>query len=164
MVHNEPMTLQDWLKSLPDSPTASQAADRAGVSKATFLRHQKKGETTAEYAIAISRAYGVNEIKSLLDLGFISLQAVKEISVQVSVGRMSNQQILDEILRRSDPEALNLFGDPTGEAIDYDGTEAPVASLDDHRSNKQSAQSDIPQDAVADDSDYHEEENTEFDD
>ncbi len=111
MVHNEPMELQDWLNNLPGSPTVSQAADHAEVSKATFLRHAKKGETTAEYVVTISRSYNVNEVDSLVELGFISADAVAEIGIARALHKATNEQLLDEILRRSDPEARYLFGE-----------------------------------------------------
>lgn len=153
------MTLQEWLNNLPNSPTASQAADKAKVSKATFLRHQKKGMTTAEYAIAIARAFDVNEVLALRDLGFITDKAVRNASSVIDLHKVTNQQLLDEVLRRSDPEAVRLFGDPTGEAIDYE----PIDELAQRRESK-SAPRDMPLDAIADSSDYHEEENNEFDD
>lgn len=110
MVHNEPMEFQEWLTTLPGSPTASQAADHSGISKATLLRHAKAGKTTAEFTISIARAYEVNEVESLLDLGFITSSAIDEYSVEAALERATNEQLLDEILRRSDPQARYLFG------------------------------------------------------
>lgn len=103
------MDIQEWLKSLPGSPTVSQAADYSGVSKATLLRHAKKGQTTAEYAIEIARAYQRNEVQALIDLGIINHDAVESFGIERALEKATNQQILDEILRRSDPEARELF-------------------------------------------------------
>ena len=136
MVHNEPMELQEWLNELPGSPTVSQAADHSDISKATLLRHAKAGKTTAEFVIIISRAYGVNEIESLLALGFITSSAIDEYGVEAALEGATNQQLLDEIMRRSDPEARYLFGNDTDDdVIGLDPSIAPVASLDDARSN-----------------------------
>lgn len=136
MVHNEPMTLQEWLNTLPGSPTVSQAADHSGISKATLLRHAKNGKTTAEFIISISRAYGVNEIESLLDLGFIDSSAIDKYGVEAALEGATNRQLLDEIMRRSDPEARHLFGnDGDDDVIGLDPSIATVASLDDARSN-----------------------------
>lgn len=136
MVHNEPMKLQEWLSTLPGSPTVSQAADHSDISKATLLRHAKTGKTTAEFIIGISRAYGVNEIESLLALGFITYSAIDEYSVEAALEGATNQQLLDEILRRSDPQARYLFGNDTDDdVIGLDPSIAPVSSLDDARSN-----------------------------
>lgn len=110
MVHNEPMQLQEWLTTLPGSPTASQAADHSGISKATLLRHAKAGKTTAEFTISIARAYEVNEVESLLNLGFIAPSAIDEYSVETALENATNEQLLDEIMRRSDPQARYLFG------------------------------------------------------
>ncbi|WP_153246042.1 hypothetical protein [Corynebacterium sp. 805_CJEI] len=134
------------------------------MAESTLSRQLSRGSLRPEMVIALCRGYNRSPVTGLIETGYLREWEAEGVGIPFALHNASNQQILDEILRRSDPEALNLFGDPTGEAIDYDGTEAPVANLDEHRSNKQSARSDIPHDAVADDSDYHEEENTEFDD
>ena len=119
------MNINEWLNSLPGSPTVSQAADHAGVSKATFLRHEKNGKTTAEYVTKIARAYDVNEIQSLINLGFVQEAAVMEMAVEKALGLAKNSQILAEMNKRHDPEARRLYraeGKPG------------VIDLDDHRS------------------------------
>ena len=130
MVHNEPMEFQEWLTTLPGSPTASQAADHSGISKATLLRHAKAGKTTAEFTISIARAYEVNEVESLLDLGFITSSAIDEYSVEAALERAINEQLLDEILRRSDPQARYLFGnDSDDDAIGLAPHLTPVSDV-----------------------------------
>lgn len=119
------MNIKEWLNTLPGSPTVSQAADHAGVSKATFLRHEKNEKTTAEYVIKISRAYDVNEIKALITLGFVDEAAVMEMAIEKALGYAKNSQILAEMNKRHDPEARRLYraeGKPG------------VIDLDDHRS------------------------------
>lgn len=143
------MELQEWITALPGSPTVSQAADHAGVSKATFLRHAKKGETTAEYAVAISRAYDVNEVETLVSLGFITAEAVDDYGVVQALEQATNRQILDEIMRRSDPEARHLFGadeDTIGLADDAEVFELP------NRNVRPVSDDEVPFDAVADSS------------
>lgn len=126
------MTLQEWLKSLPGSPTVSQAADHSGVSKATLLRHDKKGETTAEYAITIARAYKVNEVQALIDLGFITKKAVLELGITMSLDNATNEALLEQVLRRSDPQARHLFGnDGTEDVIGLAPHLTPVSTPDD---------------------------------
>ena len=119
------MNINEWLNSLPGSPTVSQAADHAGVSKATFLRHEKNGKTTAEYVTKIARAYDVNEIQSLINLGFVQEAAVMEVAIEKALGLAKNSQLLAEMNKRHDPEARRLYraeGKPG------------VIDLDDHRS------------------------------
>ncbi|WP_165164946.1 hypothetical protein [Corynebacterium qintianiae] len=70
----------------------------------------KRDETTAEYAITIARAYDVNPIDALIDLGIIEERELKRASARYNGQRMTNQELLDEIMRRSDPEAVYLFG------------------------------------------------------
>lgn len=139
------MDINEWLNSLPGSPTVSQAADHAGVSKATFLRHEKNGKTTAEYVTKIARAYDVNEIQSLINLGFVQEAAVMEVAIEKALGLAKNSQLLAEMNKRHDPEARRLYraeGKPG------------VIDLDDHRSPDpmSGASGSIPSTAVADDS------------
>ena len=154
MVHNEPMTLQEWLNTLPDSPTVSQAADHSGISKATLLRHAKTGKTTAEFIISISRAYGVNEIESLLHLGFITASAIDEYGVEAALEDATNQQLLDEIMRRSDPEARYLFGNEGDEeTIGLAPHLTPVSDVDDSMPLSAVAYSGPDEDAERNDAD-----------
>lgn len=136
------MNIDEWLNSLPGSPTVSQAADHSGVSKATFLRHEKNGKTTAEYVTKIARAYGVNEIQALINLGFVQEAAVMEVAIEKALGRAKNSQLLAEMSKRHDPEARRIFraeGKPG------------VIDLDDHRSpDPMSDASDIHDGTVTD--------------
>ncbi len=158
------MDFNTWLLELIGDDSQRTASAKSGMAESTLSRQLSRGSLRPEMVIALCRGYNRSPVTGLIETGYLREWEAEGVGIPFALHNASNQQILDEILRRSDPEALNLFGDPTGEAIDYDGTEAPVANLDEHRSNKQSARSDIPHDAVADDSDYHEEENTEFDD
>ncbi len=151
MVHNEPMNIEEWLHTLPGSPTVSQAADHTpGVSKATFLRHADKGKTTAEYVIAIARAHNVNEIQALADLGFVEEAAVIEMAIDKALGMATNSKLLEEINKRVDPEARRLFhGDGVPGIIDVRDDELATR----RQNTPVSGPSDsMPLSAVADDS------------
>ncbi|MFW9032725.1 hypothetical protein [Corynebacterium striatum] len=147
------MNIEEWLNTLPGSPTVSQAADHTpGVSKATFLRHADKEKTTAEYVIAIARAHNVNEIQALADMGFIEEAAVVEMAIDKALGMATNSKLLEEINKRVDPEARRLFhGEGVPGIIDVRDDELAA-----RRSNNTSPVSDasdsMPLSAVADDS------------
>lgn len=143
------MNINEWLNSLPGSPTVSQAADHAGVSKATFLRHEKNGKTTAEYVTKIARAYDVNEIQSLINLGFVQEAAVMEVAIEKALGLAKNSQLLAEMNKRHDPEARRLYraeGKPG------------VIDLDDHRSPDPLSDADDMNDGTVSEFDYAPEE------
>lgn len=128
------MNINEWLNSLPGSPTVSQAADHAGVSKATFLRHEKNGKTTAEYVTKIARAYDVNEIQSLINLGFVQEAAVMEVAIEKALGLAKNSQLLAEMSKRHDPEARRIFraeGKPGVIDLDDHRSPDPVSDADD---------------------------------
>lgn len=99
--------------------------------------------------IALCRGYNHSPVTGLIETGYLNEWETDGVGIPFALRKASNQQLLDEIIRRSDPEALYLFGDPTGEAIDYENVDAPVTNLDAHRSNTQSAPADTHLDYVA---------------
>ncbi len=138
IVHNEHMTFNDWLNHLPGSPTPSQAADAAKLSRATVLRHHEKNATTAEYVIKIARAYNINEIQALIDLGYVNEASVLELAIENALGMAKNSQMLAELDRRVDPDARRVFRGEGAEIVDLDDrrTTPDVQDLDyaaDHR-------------------------------
>lgn len=152
------MNIKEWLNTLPGAPSVSQAADHAEVSKATFLRHEKKGETTAEYAIKIARAYKVNEVQALLDLGFIEEAAVLEIAVDNALGFAKNSQLWSEISKRADPEARRLFraeGKPGVVDLDDEVLDSNGAQLFDLHSHNVPRMSDDDLDAAIAEANAH---------
>lgn len=154
MVHNEPMKLQKWLSTLPGSPTVSQAADHSDISKATLLRHAKTGKTTAEFVVTISRAYKVNEVESLVKLGFITAEAVDGYGIKAALASATNEELLDEIMRRSDPQARYLFGNEGDEdTIGLAPHLTPVSDADDSMPLSAVAYSGPDEDAERNDAD-----------
>lgn len=99
--------------------------------------------------IALCRGYNHSPVTGLIETGYLNEWETDGVGIPFALRKASNQQLLDEIMRRSDPEALYLFGDPTGEAIDYENVDAPVTNLDAHRSNTQSVPTDTHLDYVA---------------
>lgn len=74
--HNEPMDFNEWTDSLPGSPSLTQIAQEARLSKATLFRHAEKGQTTADNVIAIARAYGVAPVDALVATGHLQASEV----------------------------------------------------------------------------------------
>lgn len=119
MVHNEPMKFSEWLDSLPTSPTPSQAAIKANISRATVLRHADKGTTTAEVLIPIARAYDTNPIDALISFGMLSIEDVRESAAHLVLSEVTNSEILAELNKRVDPDARRVFrGEGMGNVID----------------------------------------------
>lgn len=121
------------------------AAKKAGFNQSAFTRWKNGAKADPDFVVKFARAFSLNVLEALAEAEFITEDEanLREVTVDgPALSDATNKQLLDEIMRRSDPEALYLFGDPTGEAIDYENIVAPVTNLDAHRSNTQSAPAD----------------------
>ena len=65
------MNFNEWLSTLPGSPTHTTAATRSKLTASTLIRHSEKGASTADNVIAIARAFGVSAVDALVDNGFL---------------------------------------------------------------------------------------------
>ncbi|AKK07470.1 hypothetical protein CMUST_15910 (plasmid) [Corynebacterium mustelae] len=75
--------------------------------------------------IALCRSYGRSPITGLIENGYIHEHETDGIGIEYALRKATNQQILDEILKRSDPEARLLFtNDADPNVIDL--AEGPV--------------------------------------
>ncbi|QQU97756.1 hypothetical protein [Corynebacterium amycolatum] len=143
---------RDWLQRVHRQRiTANDVAESLNISRATATRKLLDGLDASDI-ITLCRKTHVNPIQALVDLGHLTEDEVYDFldNGRLMVDTATNGQLSLELARRLNPATM-------------------AATLDEieSRSNVvdfQSARPDIPQDAVADSSDYHEEENNEFDD
>lgn len=143
------MNFEDWLDELIAPETRADASKRSGYAQSTLSRQLSRGTLRPEMVIALCRGYGRSPVTGLIETGYLNEWEADGVGIQFALHKASNQQILDEIMRRSDPEALTLFSDPTGEAIDYETDDAPVADLEQWR-GKQSTRRDSHDGTVCD--------------
>lgn len=153
---------KNWFSSMTGQRiTAQDIADQLEISRNATNSRMAKG-LTADDIITIARGFDINPITALQELGHVG---VDEIFDHLDDdGKRLVTAAPDELVFHLAQDMLSVDQKLALVRNVMSRTEAPVTNLDEHRSNKQSARSDIPHDAVADDSDYHEEENTEFDD
>lgn len=143
---------RDWLQRVHRQRiTANDVAQALSISRATATRKLLDGLDASDI-ITLCRKTQVNPIQALVDLEHLTEGEVYDFldNERLMVDTATNGQLSLELARRLNPATM-------------------AATLDEieSRSNVvdfQSARSDIPQDAVADDSAFNEEENTEFDD
>lgn len=143
------MDFHAWLLELIGDDSQRTASTKSGMAESTLSRQLSRGSLRPEMVIALCRGYNHSPVTGLIETGYLNEWETDGVGIPFALRKASNQQLLDEIMRRSDPEALYLFGDPTGEAIDYENIDAPVTNLDAHRSNTQSAPADTHLDYVA---------------
>lgn len=105
------MNFEHWLDELIGTDTRATAARKTDYSQSTITRQLSRGHLRPETVISLCRAYDRSPIQGLIETGYIFEHEVDGPAVSAALAQATNQQILDEILRRSDPEARYLFGD-----------------------------------------------------
>lgn len=85
------------------------ASQKSGYAQTTLQRQIDKGQLSPEMVIALCRAYDRSPVTGLIETGYIQPWEAEGVSIPFALEQASNQQILDEIMRRSDPEAAYLF-------------------------------------------------------
>lgn len=70
-------------------------------------------------------------VRGLIETGYINEYEVQGVDLAIALHDATNEQLLNEIMRRSDPEARYLFGaDGDSEVVDIDdATEAAVFDI-----------------------------------
>lgn len=147
------MDFNAWLLELIGDDTQRSASTKAGMAESTLSRQLSRGALRPEMVIALCRGYGRSPVTGLIETGYLREWEAEDVGIPYALQEATNQQLLDEIMRRSDPEALYLFGDPTGESIDYEMDDDLAARRDRATPDVESMPDDwMPEDAVADDS------------
>lgn len=103
------MDIQQWFDELTDRSSLRDAAQKADTTKSTLSRQLDRGSFPPEMVIALCRAYGRSPVTGLVETGYIAPYETDGVSIPFALEQATNQQILDEIMRRSDPEARYLF-------------------------------------------------------
>lgn len=103
------MDFKKWIEGLPGAPLVTQAAERAGIDRSTISRQLKRGSVSAENVIALARAHGASPADALVETGYLEPGELDGAGVPEALGHATNQQLLDEIHRRVDPEAMRLL-------------------------------------------------------
>ncbi|CAB0638144.1 hypothetical protein [Corynebacterium diphtheriae] len=123
------MDFNAWLSGLIGDDSQRTASTKAGMAESTLSRQLSRGALRPEMVIALCRGYDRSPVTGLIETGYLQEWETEDVGIPYALQKATNKQILDEILRRSDPEATYLFGDPTGEAVDYDQQDTNVIDL-----------------------------------
>lgn len=102
------MNIEQWLDDLIGHDTRRIASEKAGYAQSTISRQLARGKLRPETVISLCRAYDRNPVDGLIETGYLYAHEV-DTNVRAALELASNQDILNEILRRSDPEARRLF-------------------------------------------------------
>lgn len=104
------MKYEAWFKELTGGASLREAGLKSNISKSTLSRNLDSNSMTPETVIALCRAYDRSPVQGLIETGYINDYEVDGPGIAVALSKATNQQLLDEILKRSDPHARYLFG------------------------------------------------------
>ncbi|MFW9060345.1 hypothetical protein ACOI99_05840 [Corynebacterium striatum] len=113
------------------------------MAESTLSRQLSRGRLSPEMVIALCRAYDRSPVAGLIETGYINDYELHGPDVEIALREATNEQLLDEIMRRSDPQARYLFGNEGDD---------DVIGLAPHLTPVSDASDSMPLSAVADDS------------
>ena len=127
------MKTKAWLEALINPDSQRTAASKAGIPASTLSRQQE--HLPPEMVIALCRAYDRSPVQGLVETGYINEYEVQGVDLAIALHDATNEQLLNEIMRRSDPQARYLFGaDGDPEVVDLDdASDAAVFDIRDGR-------------------------------
>lgn len=146
MEHNE------WIEQLIGNDSIRTAATKVRTNGSTITRQLQRGGLSPEMVIALCRAYDHPTVEGLVETGYLYPHEVETPGVNLVLPKATNRQLLEEINRRSDPEARRLFTNTDDhDVIDID-EDAEVFDFPQRNVPPQWDGVGIPDDAVADSS------------
>ena len=115
------MNFETWLTELIGDDTRRTASSKAGMAESTLSRQLSRGHLSPEMVIALCRAYDRSPVQGLVETGYINEYEVQGVDLAIALHDATNEQLLNEIMRRSDPQARYLFGaDGDSTVVDLD--------------------------------------------
>lgn len=132
-----------YLQELMGGQTQLEAARFIGISKSNITRWKDGARAAPDFVVKVARAYNANVLEALVEAEFITEEEaqLREINVGgVTLSDSTNEELLKEILSRSDPAARYLFGN--------DGDEGTIG-LAPHLAPVPDVMGEMPEGAVA---------------
>ena len=111
------MNFETWLDNLIGDDTRATASKKADYAQSTISRQLSRGYLRPETVIALCRAYDRSPVSGLIETEYINDYELHGPDVEIALREATNEQLLDEIMRRSDPQARYLFGNEGDEEI-----------------------------------------------
>lgn len=104
------------------------ASQKSGYAQTTLQRQVDKGTLSPTMVIALCRGYGRSPVTGLVETGYLQPWELDGASIPYTLRQATNRQLIDEFLRRCDPEEHQLFtthGDDTSVDINTNTVEFP---------------------------------------
>lgn len=103
------MRHKDWVENLIGPDSMRTAAAKLGLFPGAVSQQISRGSLKPDMVIALCRVYGRSPIDGLVETGFLERFEAGGASPASALREATNQQILGEIMRRSDADAVRLF-------------------------------------------------------
>lgn len=113
---------KEWFDRITDHASGRAAGAAAEIPIATLNRQLGKGELSAEFVIALARAYGISPTAALVQTGYLNADEASELTVAEMAELLTDQDIIRIMAFRinNNPEAWEGTFD---EVIDGAGAE-----------------------------------------
>ena len=124
-----------WFSRLTREASGRQAAIKADISISTLNRQLAKDEISADYVIALARAYGASVTAALVATGYLRPHETSYQSLTDVAEVLSDQALIRELARRIDSDPSAWFGTFAELTEDGPDVQAEVYDLDDQGRN-----------------------------
>lgn len=104
------MDFKQWIDDLIEGDSLRTASQKIGLAQSTITRQLSRNTLTAPAVIALCRAYGRKPVDGLVETGHLQPWEIEGVGIDAAIDQATNKQLLDGIMRRSDPESQYLFG------------------------------------------------------
>ncbi|MDY5151372.1 hypothetical protein R6G85_02570 [Actinotignum urinale] len=96
------METRKWLEKITSTAPISinAIAIKAGLTQSVLNERVRKNSLTAEQVIAISRAYQVNPVRSLIEVGLLQESDFWTPSIKNTLRDATDAEIVEEVARR----------------------------------------------------------------
>lgn len=144
-----------WIEDLIGTDSLRTASGKIGFAQSTITRQLSRNTLTPQAVIALCRAYGRKPVDGLVQTGYLNPWEIEGVGIDAALDQATNDQLVKQIMKRSDPEARYLFGmdETINPAEDADLLQFPSNTQgEDDTPAVEPEWDDMPQQAVADDS------------
>ena len=109
------MRHEEWLSRLTAGQSQRSIAASVGVQQSKISRQLDRGWLDPELVIALAREYGASPVDALVDTDYLDPADIEGAGIAEALGYATNKQLLDEIRRRTKPDAVRMLrgGDGT---------------------------------------------------
>lgn len=103
------MTHEAWLDELIGDDSRREAGQKSGIDHTTISKQLKGKGLDPMIVVALCRAYGRHPVDGLVETGFLDSADILDAGIPHALAHATNQQLLDEIMKRVDPKGKRLF-------------------------------------------------------